>query len=351
MKRLLAILVTLFLLLGVAACGGGQKQESKPQDQTQESQSEKQEGQKKLKVALLLPGTINDMGWNAIAYEGLKLAEKNYGIETSYREKVSQSEMEEAFRGYANQGFDVIMGHGFEFGDAAMKVAKDFPNVKFVVTSSDISQPPNLGSLKVNNTEVGFIAGYLAGLLTKTGTVGYIGGMDIPPIRDAMIGYELGAKLANPNVKVLSTMTGSFHDVAKAKEQALAFIQQGADVLLGNADESGLGVIQAAVEKNVLAIGYSMDQSPAAPDHIPASTLQSYPIAINHLIELILEGKWEPKYYGMGINEGATGIIWNDKFMNKLPAGVKEKMEQFLEDIKSGKLDAEKLAVEKGLKK
>ncbi|MBE3582013.1 MAG: BMP family protein [Thermoanaerobacteraceae bacterium] len=348
MKKLLAVLTALLLLLGAAACGGGQKQEGQPRGGEQ-TQSSGQQAEEKLKVALLLPGPVNDMGWNASAYEGLKEAEKHHGIEGVYRERVSQSEMEEAFRAFATQGFDVIIGHGFEFGDAAQKVAKDFPDVKFVVTSSTISQPPNLASLQVMNIEAGFLGGYLAGLLTKSGVVAYVGGMDIPPIRNAMIGFELGAKMAKPDVEVLKTMTGSFEDVAKAKEQARAFIEQGADVVLGNADQAGLGVIQAAVEKGVIAVGYDHDQSSAAPDTIAGTSIQSYPIAIDYLIKLVKEGKFEPKFYGMGAAEGATGLLWNPQFESKLPAGTKDKVQQVIEDLKSKKLDLEKMAREQGL--
>ncbi|HBT47540.1 MAG TPA: BMP family ABC transporter substrate-binding protein [Peptococcaceae bacterium] len=349
MKNLIIAFTVLFLLLGTAACGGG----SKGGGPTSGQQQEKKEGSAadKPKVALLLPGNINDLGWNTIAYEGLKLVEKEYGLTTSYMERVAQSEMEEVFRNYANQGFKVIFAHGFQFGDAALKVAKDFPEVKFIVTSHTIAQPPNLCSLIVDNTEVGFLAGYVAGLATKTGVVGYLGGKDIPPIRDAMYGYIVGAKLANPNVKVLATMLDTFEDVAKAKEQALAFIQQGADVLLGNGNEAGLGVIQACQEKDVLAIGYSMDQSSAAPNHVLASSLQSYQMAFKHVMGLILDGKWEPIHYRASLNEGATGIIWNEKVLAKLPAEVKTKTDEIEERIKAGELDIEKMVVEEGLKK
>lgn len=344
-KRLVTALALLlvFALILLAGCGG-QKTSEPPKGQSQETPKADSSGTsgKKLKVALLLPGPINDMGWNASAYEGIKKAEKDLGVEVAYRERVSQSEQLEAFRAYAAQGYDVVIGHGFEFGEAAKKVAPEFPKVKFIVTSSDISQPPNLGSLQVMNTEAGFFGGVLAGLITKTGTIGYIGGMEIPPITNALKGFIAGAKMVNPQVKVLSAFTGSFEDVAKAKETALSFIQQGADVVMGNADQGGLGVIQAAKEKGVMAIGYDHDQSSVAPDTVVASSLQSYPIAIEFLVKTIQEGKFEPKFYPIGVKEGATGIVWNPSYQ-KLPAGVKEKINQVTEDLKAGKIDILKL--------
>ncbi|QGP91207.1 ABC transporter substrate-binding protein PnrA-like protein [Neomoorella glycerini] len=343
--RILALgLAVVFLLTTVLVAGCGGKKESGKQEQPSQS-SQTNQGKdtgKKLKVALLLPGPINDNGWNASAYEGLKKAGEELGVETAYRERVSQSDQVDAFRAYATQGYDVIIGHGFEFGDAAKRVAKDFPNVKFVVTSSDISQAPNVASLQVMNVEAGFFGGALAGLVTKTGKVGYVGGMEIPPITNALYGFKAGAKYVNPKVEVKTALTGSFEDVAKAKETATAFIQQGADVVLGNADQAGLGVVQAAKEKGVMAVGYDHDQSNVAPETIVGTSIQSYPIAIVDFVKLVMDGKFEAKFYPMGVKEGATGIIWNPSY--KLPDGVKDKMTRIIEDAKAGKIDIQKLA-------
>lgn len=340
----LAVILLLTTLL-VAGCGG--KKESGSQGQTAQggqTDQNKDTGKKQLKVALLLPGPVNDNGWNATAYEGLKKAEKELGVKTAYRESVSQSDQTDALRAYATQGYDVIIGHGFEFGDAIKKVAKDFPNVKFIVTSSDISQAPNVASLQVLNVQAGFFGGALAAMVTKTGKIGYVGGMDIPPIKNALLGFKAGAKLVNPKVQVMTAMTGSFDDVAKAKETARTFIEQGADVVLGNADQAGLGVVQAAQEKGVMDIGYDHDMSNVAPDTVVATTPQSYPIAIDYIIKEIMSGKFEAKYYPIGAKEDATGIVWNAKWESKLPAGVKDKMTQLINDVKSGKIDVEKLA-------
>lgn len=338
-------LVAIFIGMLLLAAGCGSKKESANQGQaSQTSQADKGSEKKQLKVALLLPGPVNDNGWNATAYEGLKKAEKELGVKTAYRESVSQSDQADALRAYATQGYDVIIGHGFEFGDAIKKVAKDFPNTKFIVTSSDISQAPNVASLQVMNVQAGFFGGALAALITKTGKVGYVGGMDIPPIKNALLGFKAGAKMVNPKVQAMTAMIGSFDDVAKAKETARAFIEQGADVVLGNADQAGLGVVQAAQEKGVMDIGYDHDMSNVAPDTVVASTIQSYPIAIDFIIKEILNGKFEAKFYPIGAEEGATGIIWNPKWESKLPAGVKDKMTQLINDVKSGKIDVQKLA-------
>ncbi|WP_197686553.1 BMP family protein [Thermanaeromonas toyohensis] len=193
MKKWMAFFLTLTLLAVLVGCG------SKPQPGSSDTgveaspSGEAKGGKKQLKIALLLPGPINDMGWNASAYEGLKQAEKKYGASVAYVENVAQSDMEENFRGFALQGYDLIIGHGFQFGDAAKKVASQFPKAKFVVTSSNISQPPNVASVNIDNEMQGFIMGAIAALMSK------------------------------------SKVVGNFNDINKAKEMALAMIAQGAD--------------------------------------------------------------------------------------------------------------------------
>jgi len=330
----LVLALSLFMFIG---CGQSSKpsQQEKPQSAEQPEESPAKEPELP-KVALLLPGPINDGGWNAIAYNGLKLIGDEYGAEIVYVENVKTSDMEEMFRNFAGQGFGVVIGHGFEFGDAAAKVAPDFPEVKFVVTSSDISQAPNLGSLKVNTTQQGFISGATAALLSETNKVGALGGMEIPPIKSYIEGFEKGAKHVNPDVTVLTGFTGSMEDSAKMKEMMTAFIQQGVDAGAANGDQSGLGGLEALKEADKIAIGVSYDQSQLAPQNIPLSVSQSYPLALSFLYNEILEGRFEAKAYLMGVKEGAVGIIYNESF--ELPGEVKTQIEAILQDLADGKI-------------
>ncbi len=338
--RVMVILLAITFVVTLAGCGS-----STP------AASQKSADNAKLKVALLLPGPINDNGWNASAYQGLKEAETKLGVEGAYSENVSQSDQLSKFRDYAQQGYNVIIGHGFEFGDAAKQVAKEFPKVKFIVTSSDITQPPNLGSLNVVSQQAGFFAGVAAQTLTKTNKVAYVGGMQIPPITTFATGFRQGVKYANDatgkNVQVSGALTGSFDDVAKAKETAKTFISQGADVIIGNADQAGLGVIDAAKQAKVWDIGFGVDQSSVAPDIIPVSSIQSMPVAIEYVIKLINEGKWEPQYYPVGIGEGATGLIFNDKLKDKFSAQGMDLINKAINDLKTGKIDLKSLPEQK----
>jgi basic membrane protein A and related proteins len=131
------------------------------------------------------------------------------------------------------EGNNVVIGHGFEFGDAAKTVAEEFPDTYFIVTSSTVTNGKNVGSVSNFNLQAGFLQGALAALMTKTNTVGGIGGTEIPTIlKDSLGGFVLGAKYVNPNIKILEAVIGTTDDANKAKEQALVFISQGADVLM-----------------------------------------------------------------------------------------------------------------------
>ncbi len=293
---------------------------------------------KQLKVALILPGPINDNGWDSIAYQGLMQAQQQLGVQTAYRENVAQSDNETAFRTFAQQGYDLIIGHGSQYSDAAETVAKDFPKTMFLVTSTNIFKAPNVASMNVSNVDVGFIGGVEAALVTKTKKIGFIGGQPIEPITDAAGGFAKGAKYIDPSITVMETNTGSFDDVAMAKETAKTFISKGADVVLGDANQAGLGVIQAAQEAGVMAIGYTTDESSIAPNTVIASTLQIYPVGITYVIKQLKDGNFQPKYYSLSVAEGAVGAAWNNALVSKLPAGAQDKMNQVLADMKSGKL-------------
>ncbi|MGI9861755.1 BMP family protein [Moorella naiadis] len=338
LKLITLLIISTLTLALIAGCGGGKQNNPAPNNnQAADSQQ--------LKVALLLPGPINDMGWNASAYEGLKKVEKDYNAQVAYRENVAQSDMEEAFRAYAMQGYNVVIGHGFQFGDAAKKVAPQFPKVKFVVTSSNIHQDPNLASVNIDNEMQGFLMGAVAGLMTKSGTVAALGGQQIPPIIGSVEGFAKGAKYVNPQVKVVTTYTGSFDDVNKMKETALAIIEnQGADIIMANANQAGLGAIQAAQQKKVLAIGSNTDQNAVAPDTVLVSGIKSVPVLVSFVVQKIQDGSFQPQFFNLGVKEKAVFLSPWHGFDSKVPAEVKAKLDQITKDLGDGKIDLSKLS-------
>lgn len=336
-KKLLAVGLAVVFAGSLLLSGCAKKSQPAPAPQAGGGQ------QAKFKIAALLPGPINDGGWNASAYDGIQKAGKELGAEVAYRESVPQSDFEEAFRAYASQGYNVIIGHGFQFGDAAKKVAKEFPKTVFLITDSQISQEPNVGSYSVLAKQAGFLGGALAALMTKSNKVACVGGLSIPPVTDTIEGFKKGVKYVNPKVEAMTTITGSFEDVAKAKETARAFIESGADIIMHNADQAGLGVIQAAQEKKILAIGVIKDQSSIAPDTVFVSAYRNIADGIVYMIKQVQQGQFKPQFYPLGVKQDVVGLYWNPQLQNKVPPEVKSKIDQIIQDLKDGKIDIDKL--------
>jgi basic membrane protein A len=280
----------------------------------------------KMKVGILLPGNINDSGWNQTAYQGMVAAKEKFDIEISYMESVAQSDQEEAFRNYANEGYDLVIGHGYQFQDAALKVAEDFPDTYFAVLNGSVQQEPNVASYQFTNWQPGYVTGALAGLITETNKIGAIGGQEIPVIKDALEAFRDGARRVNPEANVTITYVDSWTDIAKGKETALAMIDSGADVVVCDANAVGLGSIEACQERGVLAIGFVQDQYEVAPETVVASGIQSNQKLVYYVIEEFLRGNFKAGIFQLGIAEGVEGISPLYDWEEKLPARVIEEV-------------------------
>ncbi len=336
-KRLLMLLALVLMLTMVAGCATPAEEPSEEPAGDEPAVEEPAVEEEPLKVAALMPGPINDMGWNATAYNGLLAVEEKYGAEISYVESVASSDMEEVFRSFAMQGFDIIFGHGFEFGDTAEKVAADFPDINFVVVSSTISNGSNLGSVNFDSPQQGFLAGALAALLTETDVVGGIGGLDIPPIRQPILGFIAGAEYVNPDIDVRAVMTGSNEDVAKLKETAYAMLDDDADVIFALADQAGMGAIEATSELGAWSIGANVDQNERAPETVVQSIIKESPILYSYIVGKILDGTYEATAYKLGVAEDAIYLADWHGFDSQFPEIVTE-MEKIMSDLADGSI-------------
>ena len=214
---------------------------------------------KHLKIALLTDALFSDAGWGAFAYNAAQAIKTKYGHELDFKDNVAIPDIEATLRDYAHEGYDLIIAHGFEWGEPAVKVGKDYPNTKFVVFTG-LAKSTNVASIFPMEQEGSFLLGALAGMMSKTGVIGYVGGdVTYPNLVNIFEGYKQGAKLMNPNVKVLVSYLDDFDNPAKGKEVALSQINTGADFLLHVADTSGQGVIEAAKEKGIYAFGAVSD--------------------------------------------------------------------------------------------
>ncbi|MDR3145674.1 MAG: BMP family protein [Treponema sp.] len=340
-NRQIGLILVLGALAFAAGCGGKSSAPQAPAPaESQPAQVTISKPPSSFRIGLLLPGPVNDGGWNASAYEGLAEIKAKYNCETSYQESVPPSNYEEIFRTYASQGYDIVFGHGYEFGDAAIKVAAEFPQVKFCVTSTEISAAPNVSSMRNNYQEMGYLMGVVAATMSKTRTVGALGGMDIPSISDALWAFEAGVKATDPDIRVFSVMTGSFEDVAKAKESTLSMIEQGADIVFHDADQSGFGVFEACKEQGVLALGAIADQGEIAPDTILTSGICTVAAGMRAVVDLIIEGTWEPRAYLMGAAQDAVAVAPFRQFDSQVPQSLKDTLAKLLADMKSGAFNA-----------
>ena len=256
------------------------------------------------KVAMIIGGPIDDNGWGQVGYEGLKLIEKELGAEIAYAAAVADADAENLFRQYAKEGFDFVIGHGAGYPDAAKTVAEEFPRTKFAVVTSFAGNNKNLGALTFRSGEIGYLAGTVAALKTKTNKVAWIGAFDYPVLREQATFFERGAKTMNPEIEVSIKWVESWTDQAKAREVAQALIESGYDVLLGNADTAALGIIDAAEKAGVYAIAVGKDQHELAPATILTSLMLHVPELTLRGAIMVQKGRWEGKQYKLGLREG-----------------------------------------------
>ena len=298
MKKFLAIVLSAMMALSLVACGG-----SKSGDSSSDSSSGSSESS--LKVAMCLSGDIYDGGWNQSAYEGLKQAEEDYGIEIAYTESIDQVNYESSVRDYAAAGYDLVLCVGAEFADAVSAVGPDFPDVKFADFNGNVAIEPNVASYRYTTTETGFIAGVVSAVLSDSGIVGYIAGSSAAHIQDAIDAFKKGVAYVDSSYQALDACIDSYDDVALAQETAKAMIDQGADVLLGNANTASLGVIQACEEAGIKSVGCISDQYEQAPDTVQVSAVQDNATMVNMIVKAVVDGSFEAKVNLYGMDSGA----------------------------------------------
>jgi basic membrane lipoprotein Med (substrate-binding protein (PBP1-ABC) superfamily) len=289
-------------------------------------------------VALLTPGPISDAGWNAGAYEGLMRIRDSLGAEVSHVETKTPAEFEEAFRDYARRGYQLVFGHGFEFQDAAARVARDYPNTVFITTSGSTVRA-NVSPMVFELEQGTYLAGMLAGGMTRSGRVGFIGGIKLPPVEGTYLGFAGGVRAVRPDAEALQAYIGNFEDVAAAKENALAQIRRGADLLIHNADAASFGVFQAVRESpGVLAIGANRDQNAVAPDVIAASATLDVPHALLLMARTVKDGRFEPGVVFLGIREGVVDLVYNAALQGRVPEPLQRRIAAARDSIIAGTL-------------
>ena len=291
-------------------------------------------------------GGRGDKSFNDAAYAGLDRAEKELGITYTTLETSEGSDREAQLRQLAAGDSKVVFGVGFLFTDDIKALAKEFPNQKFAcidytVTPGD-TLPPNLVALKFREEEGSFLVGALAALLSKTGKVGFVGGMEIPLIRKFQAGYTAGVKAVNPRITVMVKYAGNtgaaFKDPTKGKELALAEYQAGADIIFHASGSTGLGVFEAAREKDKLAIGVDSDQYDEAPGVVLTSMVKRVDTAVFDTIRDLKNGKWQGGVREFGLGDQGVAWVYDDRNKALVPDAVKAKVDSLQAAIVAGRI-------------
>lgn len=290
-----------------------------------------------LKVALLLSGAANDQGWNQTAYEGAQKACEKYGCELAYTENLSPADIAAAFADYAGAGYDVVIGHGYEFGDPALEVAEIYPDTKFICTEADASAD-NVASYVMACEQTGYVEGIIAASVSESAKLGAIGPIPGDSLVKIVNGFEDGAKSVNPDIEVQTAWTNSFVDTQLAQEAAKAMIENGVDVIKHCANACGNGAMAAAADAGIWCQGDSYDQSSLAPENILDSAIYNLDVVIDTALGSVTDGSFVGDVYNLGMADGAVEVLLSDNLSDE----VKEIAQNAIEQIISGELVVER---------
>ena len=290
-----------------------------------------------LKVGVLIPGSKTDKGWMESGYDGLKRAEAKHGakIKVTFVENVKFADMEQALTMLATKS-DMVIGVGGQTQASVYKVAKRFPKIKFSIVGGNKAEPlPNVAQYDVRQAEIAFVAGATAAMLSKTGGVSYVGGLEIPAIVNAGKEFGNGARYVNPKIKYFESYTGDFDDVAKAKEATLAAIAQGADVHYHILNLGLRGMEQAAREKKTHIIGSYTDRCGSDPLYV-AYSITGVGFQVEYAIDQLVAGSWKAEFKPFGLKMGPQAS--DMKVCGGLSADQLKKIEEIKKDLLDGKI-------------
>jgi basic membrane protein A and related proteins len=310
----------------------------------QPSENDTVDSAKELTIALVTDALFSDAGWGAFGYNAAQVLNSKYGHEVDFKDDVPTPDIETTLRDYAAEGYDMIIAQGFEWGDPAVKVGKDYPNTKIVVFTG-LANSTNVASIFPKQQEGAYLLGALAAMMSKTGVIGFIGGERYPNLINVYEGYKQGAKAIDNNIEVLDTYLNDWDSPEKGNEAAMSQINKGADLLLHAADTSGHGVIQAAKEKGVYAFGAVSDQNILAPNTVLSSFVLDVVKAFDQAAKMVQEGNFTGQIFRPGLEAGKNasgdGIVYMAPFHsleNKVPNDIKAKFDQLEQDVLKGKI-------------
>lgn len=361
-KSIALVLTILMAIMIMAGCGSNVNSSQSPSESKQVEATKNNAPEatndnkaapkpKKLKVAVVLSGFLGDKSFNDSANEGIKQAQKDFGIEAKIMESKVPAEWESNLVAMANENYDLVIAVSTQFQDILKKHAPEFPNVKFGIIDGAVDGPNIVSAIFAQN-EGSFVAGAAAAMFTtKTNipnvnadkTIGWVGGMDIPVLHDFFIGYEQGAKYIDPSIKILQSYAGTFNDPLKGKELTLAQYSQGADIVMNVASNTGNGILEAAKDSGKYAIGVDLDQDGVYPGRILTSMLKRVDRASYLMVESVAKNTYQGgKTLYMDLSNGGVGLtdmsVMKKELGDKFPQDILDKINEITAKVKSGEI-------------
>ena len=330
MKKHITLLFATLTLLALLFSACGPAATEAPDIATEVPDVATEAPAEKTKVAVAFPGVVNDQSWNQFGYEGLQRAEAECGVEIAYSEDVFQDEQVETFRNYAAEGYDIIIGHGGEYGDAIAQVAAEYPDLWFGDTNG-LPEGDNVSIMIIGYNQMSYLAGVLACEMTETDHVAVVGAMELPVMAAAYDAFVEGTEYCGRPIEVDEVYTGDWADVTLAREAALALIADGADVIYHHLDAADAGAIAAAEDEGVYAIGLYRDSSDLGPGAVIGSAI-GFPGDMIYNLACGVVPKGEKQW--LNVHSG-VGIDMTDL----TPADVQARVNEVVEKMKSGELD------------
>ncbi|PYN40028.1 MAG: BMP family ABC transporter substrate-binding protein [Candidatus Rokuibacteriota bacterium] len=294
-----------------------------------------------------VPAIVFDMGgkfdksFNEAAYAGAERFKKETAIAYREFEVTNEAQREQALRNMARRGSQVVVGIGFSQASGMERVAREFPNLKFAIVDAVVDLP-NVQSIVFKEHEGSFLVGMAAAMASKTGKIGFVGGMDIPLIRRFALGYEEGAKYVNAKIEIYRNMTGTtpaaWNDPTRGGELARSQFDRGADVIYAAAGATGLGVLQAAKDKGRLAIGVDSNQNHIHPGSVLTSMIKRVDLAVYEAFKAARDGTWKAGVRSLGVAEGGVGFSLDQHNRGLITAEMEKRLQQARADIVAGKI-------------
>ena len=328
-KKIVALSLTMIMSVGILVGCGSNNEGGSASDE-------------KISVGMITDvGGVHDESFNQSSWEGLQSVEKELGkdkVEVKYLESKQDADYVPNIEQFIDEETDLIIGIGYKLADAIEQAAKNYPEQQFaIVDESYENQPENVTSLVFEGNVAGYLVGLVAGKMTETNKVAFIGGMESVVLKEFEVGYIAGVKDANPDAEVLVQYANSFSDSALGKSIANAMISKGVDIVFPCAGAAGTGAIEAAKEANKMAIGVDKDQNDLAPDNVITSAMKNVDVAVANIVKALADGSYKAGEVKMNtLVTGGVGIAPTSE--KNVPAEVLSFVEEKSQEIKDGKI-------------